>query len=356
LKPHPTEIVRPIQQLLHEAIAARAFPGAALIVSRGGKVVLEACAGAHTYDPHSFPVTAETVYDLASLTKVMVTTPLCMKLVEAGKLRLDEPIGKVIQEFTGDEGRPERVTFRHLLAHSSGLPAHRKYFEHAHHADQVLQQVFETLLEADPEERTEYSDIGFMLLGAAIERLIGTKLDVLAHRDIFAPLGISCSYGPLTHVHHVAPTLEAVDFRDRRICGQVNDENAWVMGGVAGHAGIFGTARDVDAFAQMMLRGGAPLLKAATVALFTRREPSPAGTSRTLGWDTPSQPSQSGKYLTPRSYGHLGYTGTSLWIDPERELAITLLTNRTYPDNTSEKIKQFRPRIHDAVIESLNLQ
>jgi CubicO group peptidase (beta-lactamase class C family) len=356
LNPHPTAIGSSVQQILHEAIAARAFPGVALLVSRGGKVVLETYAGAHTYDPHSVPVTAETTYDLASLTKVMVTTPLCMKLFEAGKLGLDEPIGDVIPEFTGDEGRPERVTFRHLLAHSSGLPAHRKYYEHAHHADQVLQQVFATLLEADPGERVEYSDIGFILLGVAVERLMGAKLDELARREIFSALGVTCSYGPLTHVHHVVPTLEAVDFRDRRICGQVNDENTWVMGGVAGHAGLFGSARDVDTFAQMMLNGGAPLFKPATVEQFTRLEPSPARTSRTLGWDTPGQPSQSGRYLSARSYGHLGYTGTSLWIDPERELAITLLTNRTYPDNTSQKIKQYRPRIHDAVVESLSLQ
>jgi CubicO group peptidase (beta-lactamase class C family) len=353
---HSTAIANPVQQILHEAIAGRAFPGAALLACRSGNVVLEACAGTHTYDPGSIPVSTETIYDLASLTKVMVTTPLCMKLVEAGKLRLDDAVISVIPEFTGDEGRPQRVTFSHLLAHSSGLPAHRKYYEHAHHADQVLHQVFATPLEADPGTRAEYSDIGFILLGVAIERLMGAKLDQLAQREIFAPLGMSCSYGPLTHVHHVPPTLEAVDFRNHRIYGQVNDENAWVMGGVVGHAGVFGTARDVDTFAQMMLRRGAPLFRPETVQMFTTRESSPSGTSRTLGWDTPSQPSQSGKYLSPHSYGHLGYTGTSLWIDPERELAITLLTNRTYPDNTMQKIKHYRPLIHDAVIESLNLQ
>jgi CubicO group peptidase (beta-lactamase class C family) len=352
---HSTAIANPIDQILQEAIAERAFPGAALVVSRQGKVVLETHAGTHTYDSDSIPVSAQTIYDLASLTKVLVTTPLCMRLFEAGKLRVDEALGTVIPEFTGDEGRPERVTFRHLLAHSSGLPAHRKYYEHAHHPEQLLKQVFSTPLEADPGTRAEYSDIGFILLGVALERLMEATLDVLAQREIFGPLGIACSFGPLSHVHDVPPTLEAVDFRDRRICGQVNDENAWVLGGVAGHAGLFGTARDVDTFARVMLRGGAPLFKAETVTLFARRESSPQGTSRALGWDTPSPPSQSGKYLSPQSYGHLGYTGTSLWIDPQRELAITLLTNRTYPDNTSQKIKQYRPRIHDAVIESFGL-
>lgn len=353
---HSTAIANPVQQILLEAIAEQAFPGAALIASQRGKVLLESYAGGHTYDSDAVPVSAETIYDVASLTKVLVTTPLCMKLVEGGRLQLETTLVSVVPEFRGNDARREQITFRHLLAHSSGLPAHRKYYEHAHHLQQVLQQVFSTPLEADPGTRAEYSDIGFILLGIAIERLMGAKLDHLAQRELFAPLGISCSYGPLTHVHHVPPTLEAVDFRDRRICGQVNDENAWVMGGVAGHAGLFGTARDVDTFAQIMLRGVAPLFKSETVKLFTSRETSPAGTSRALGWDTPSQPSQSGKYFSERSYGHLGYTGTSLWVDPKRELAITLLTNRTYPDNTSQKIKQYRPRIHDMVIETLNLQ
>jgi CubicO group peptidase (beta-lactamase class C family) len=148
----------------------------------------------------------------------------------------------------------------------------------------------------------------------------------------------------------VPPTIEAVDFRGHRVYGQVNDENAWVMGGIAGHAGLFGTAQDVSKFALCMLEGGTLLFSPQTVALFTTPQP---GTSRTLGWDTPTQPSQSGRHFSPATYGHLGYTGTSLWIDPTRNISITLLTNRTYPDNRSQEIKRFRPLIHDAVMESL---
>jgi len=145
----------------------------------------------------------------------------------------------------------------------------------------------------------------------------------------------------------------ASTFRNRIIQGEIQDENASALGGVAGHAGVFSNAEDMAIFAQVMLNGGAPILRPETLALFTRREDSPAGTSRALGWDTPSSPSQSGKYFSSRSFGHLGYTGTSLWIDPERQLSVALLTNRTWPDCKNQAIKEVRPRFHDAVVEAL---
>lgn len=338
--------------MLDEATHAKAFPGAALVVTRGEEIAIELYAGHLTYDKRA-RVTADTIYDLASLTKVLVTTPLMMWLVEAGRVSLEQPLVSVVPEFKSDDSRREHITFSHLLTHTSGLPAHRKYYEHARTSEALLAQVFSTGLVADPGTRTEYSDIGFILLGAAIERIGGASLDQLAEREIFAKLDLLSEFGPLYHVGNVAPTLEAVDFRMRQVHGSVNDENAWVMGGVAGHAGLFGTARDVSEFTRCLLSDGAPLFKPDTVKRFTEKQ---AGTNRTLGWDTPSQPSQSGKYLSARSYGHLGYSGTSLWIDPERNLSITLLSNRTYPDNKSQEIKRFRPLIHDAVIESLHLQ
>src|ERR1700732_4982663 len=151
----------------------------------------------------------------------------------------------------------------------------------------------------------------------------------------------------------IAPTADDRTFRHKIIQGEVQDENAFVLGGIAGHAGLFSTAGDLTRFAHAMLRGGHPILRLETVAIFTRRESSPPGTSRALGWDTPSNPSQSGKYFGPGSFGHLGYTGTSLWIDPARQLSITLLTNRTWPDCSNQQIKQIRPKFHDAVIEAL---
>ena len=163
----------------------------------------------------------------------------------------------------------------------------------------------------------------------------------------------TCFSPPPELRNSIPPTLDAVDFRKRLIQGEVNDENASVMGGIAGHAGLFGSALDVAKFGQCMLLDGNPIIKAETVALFSKCEQIPAGTSRALGWDTPSLPSQSGRYFSPHSFGHLGYTGTSLWIDPEMELSITLLTNRTWPDGRSQTIKQVRPAVHDAIIHAL---
>ena len=201
-----------------------------------------------------------------------------------------------------------------------------------------------------------YSDIGFIILGVALERIVGETLDAFSRREIFEPLQMHhtqfCPEEELRRV--IPPTLDDKTFRKKIIQGEVNDENAWVMGGVAGHAGLFAPATDVAKFAQCILRGGAPILKPKTVQLFTTRQQLPRGTTRTLGWDTPSFTSQSGKYFSPQSFGHLGYTGTSLWIDPQRRISITLLTNRTWPDNTSEAIKKVRPAIHDAIIEAIH--
>jgi CubicO group peptidase (beta-lactamase class C family) len=211
-------------------------------------------------------------------------------------------------------------------------------------------------LAADPGVRAEYSDLGFILLGVALERIAHEPLDAWCERAIFHPPNlVSLGFCPgKTLEPRIPPTENDTRFRHRVLQGEVNDENAWVMGGVAGHAGCFGEAEAVAIFAQCLLNGGAPLFHTRTVELFTRRENFPTGTSRTLGWDTPSPPSQSGKYFSPRSYGHLGYTGTSLWIDPQRQLSVTLLTNRTWPDRTSQTIKEVRPAFHDAVIEALD--
>src|SRR5262249_9840934 len=158
---------------------------------------------------------------------------------------------------------------------------------------------------------------------------------------------------PTSWKSKIPPSADDRSFRKRIIQGEVQDENAFVLGGVAAHAGLFSTARDISIFAHAIITGGAPIVRRETLALFTRRQPSPPGTSRALGWDTPSSPSQSGKYFSPSSFGHLGYTGTSLWIDPERALSVTLLTNRTWPDCSNQAIKQIRPRFQDAVVEGL---
>jgi CubicO group peptidase (beta-lactamase class C family) len=230
-----------------------------------------------------------------------------------------------------------------------------KLFETAKKRNELLAQAFQVPLVADPGAHAEYSDIGFILLGIALERIARDPLDVLCEREIFRPLDLSLGFHPEKILETtIPPTENDMRLRHRVIQGEVNDENAWVMGGVAGHAGCFGAAESVATLAQCLLNGGAPLFQTHTVELFTRRENFPADTSRALGWDTPSPPSQSGRYLSPKSYGHLGYTGASLWIDPERQLSVTLLTNRTWPDRSSQGIKEVRPAFHDAVVEALD--
>jgi serine-type D-Ala-D-Ala carboxypeptidase len=280
---------------------------------------------------------------------------MAMILYERGVLDLEMPVSSIVPEFLTGDPRREDVSLRMLLAHSSGLPAYEKLFLRARTRDDLLHTAFHAELSADPGSRAEYSDIGFIILGVALERLADETLDHFAQHQIFGPLGmIHSAFNPAPALRDsIAPTVDDQSFRHRVIQGEVQDENASVLGGVAGHAGVFATAGDVAIFAHSMLNDGAPLLRGNTVEIFTRSESTPAGTSRALGWDTPSSPSQSGKYLSPRSFGHLGYTGTSLWIDPERQLSITLLTNRTWPDSQNQAIKKVRPEFHDAVIEAL---
>jgi CubicO group peptidase (beta-lactamase class C family) len=278
-----------------------------------------------------------------------------MLLYERGLLDLDAPVVAVVPEFARNDPRCQKVTFRMLLAHSSGLPAYEKLFLKGPTPDGLLSVAYAVALTADPGTRAEYSDIGFIILGVALERLADEPLDSFCQREVFGPLGMThTTFNPAPAVREtIPPTVDDWTFRNRIIQGEVQDENASAMGGVAGHAGLFSNAEDVAVFAHAMLNGGRPILRPETVALFTRREESPAGTSRALGWDTPSSPSQSGKYFSAWSFGHLGYTGTSLWIDPERELSVTLLTNRTWPDCKNQAIKEVRPRFHDAVVEAL---
>jgi CubicO group peptidase (beta-lactamase class C family) len=228
-------------------------------------------------------------------------------------------------------------------------------------------------LSSAPGARAEYSDIGFIILGVALERIAGESLDTFCQREIFGPVAMSnTTFNPPAEVRsNIPPTADEREaggsapstmvpakprstFRKQVIQGEVQDENAFVLGGVAGHAGLFSTSEDLARFAHVILNGGSPIVRTETLALFTRRESTPGGSSRALGWDTPSTPSQSGKYFGLNSYGHLGYTGTSMWIDPDRRLSITLLTNRTWPDCSNQAIKQVRPRVHDAVIEALH--
>jgi serine-type D-Ala-D-Ala carboxypeptidase len=369
---HQDEIFAPAFAILQEAINNQAFPAASVAVTHTRNLVALKALGRFTYEvgapPSSrtlregggldFPITPATLFDLASLTKVVATTTTAMLLYERGLLDLDAPVSAIIPEFTTDAAKDPRrheVTLRMLLSHSSGLPAHEKFFLKARTRAELLQAVFTTPLAANPATRADYSDVGFIILGIALERLADESLDRFCQREIFAPLAMTnTTFNPPLEIRpKIPPTEDDQTFRKRIIQGEVQDENASVLGGVAAHAGLFSTAEDLAKFARAMLNRGSPILRPETVALFTRREAAPAATSRALGWDTPSAPSQSGKYFSPQSFGHLGYTGTSLWIDPTRQLSVTLLTNRTWPDSSNQSIKQVRPKFHDAIIEAL---
>jgi CubicO group peptidase (beta-lactamase class C family) len=389
--------------IVREAIVQRAFPGASVAVTDREKLVALKSFGKFVFEedlegapPLSRPlrqggdfdsqVIPGTLFDMASLTKAIATTTMAMILYQRGLLELDAPVSSVVPEFLTCDKRREVVTFRMLLAHSSGLPAYEKLFLRTRNRDELLQAAFTTPLSADPLTRAEYSDIGFIILGVALERLADEPIHVFCQREIFGPLAMPhTTFNPAAALRpRIPPTaderqeqygegtcaLEAHEstlaqpgssqqkprstFRNRIIQGEVQDENAFVLGGVAGHAGLFATAEDVARFAHFLLTGASPILRLETIALFTRRESTPAGTSRALGWDTPSLPSQSGEHFGSHSCGHLGYTGTSLWIDPDRQLSITLLTNRTWPDCSNQAIKLVRPEIHNAIVDALS--
>ncbi|MGE5114433.1 MAG: serine hydrolase domain-containing protein [Acidobacteriaceae bacterium] len=340
--------------ILEDAISSRAFPGAAVSITYRGEIVALKALGRFTYDHDSAAVEPATIYDIASVTKVVATTTAAMILYDRGALNFDARVTDFFPDFNTEPGK-QRVTLRMLLAHSSGLPAYEKLYKHAATREELIRLAVQTPLVAPPLSRAEYSDIGFILLGEILARLAGQPLDTFCGENIFLPLHMtSTSFCPREDWRaHIPPSIDDRDFRHRIIQGEVHDENAFVMGGVSGHAGVFSNAGDLAKFGLCMLRGGAPIVKASTLELFTRRETVPEGTVRALGWDTPSSPSQSGQYFSQHSFGHLGYTGTSIWCDPVRQLCVTLLTNRVWPDCSSQAIKYVRPKFHDAVVTAL---
>lgn len=349
--------------VLDEAIASGAFPGAALAVACRGQLLALKGVGRFTYEAGAPAVAAETAYDLASVTKVAATTMAAMLLWERGRLQLETPLVELVPEFgqavAGDAGgaRRQAVTLEHLLAHASGLPAYARLYMEAQGRTAMVGAACRVPLAALPGGRAEYSDVGFLLLGEALTRVGGERLGAFCRREVYEPLGMArTGYWPLESERQQIPPTEK-DAAGRVVQGVVQDENARAYAGAAneadaGHAGLFAPAGDVALLAECMLRGGDPILRPETVARFTRRVAMP-GSSRALGWDTPSAPSQAGRYFGPASFGHLGYAGTSVWVDPARHLSVTLLTNRTWPDRCVEEIKTVRPRFYDAVSDGL---
>ena len=346
-----------LQRLIRRFIDLQAFPGASLAVGYREKLLVARGYGRLDYTSNSPPATLNSVYDLASLTKVVCTSTLAMQAFDRGAIDLEDRLSRFFPEFR--ERRKQQVALKHLLTHSSGLPAHIPFYEQTNGKENILQRILDIPLEYRPGSRSVYSDLGFILLGAVVEKACGDSLDNLARERIFQPLGMvrTCFHPPSDWRHHMAPT-EMDPWRKRLLRGEVHDENAYAMGGVAGHAGLFGTAADLGVFCQALLNGGVynhrRIVKRSTLEIFTRHQAQPPESSRALGWDTPSPNCSAGSRLSPQSYGHTGFTGTSLWIDPRRRLFIVFLTNRVHPSRDNSTIQPARREVADTVAEAVD--
>ena len=345
-----------VDEVVEEFLAQGAFPGGVLAVGRQGKLVHLKPFGHLTFDEGSPSVTADTLYDLASLTKVVATTIAAMILVDEGALDLDKPVRDFLPGF-GGEGK-DAVTVYHLLTHSPGLPAGGPLYRELRGKRAYLKHIQALPLDYEPGSRSVYSDFGMILLGEIIERVAGRPLDEYVRQRVYEPLAMADTlFNPPAELRErIAPT-ETDAWRGYTVHGEVHDENTFAMGGVAGHAGLFSTAGDLARFAQMILNGGVfehrRIVSRATVERFVRR----AGildSDRAIGWDTKSAVgSSAGRFFSPDSFGHLGFTGTSIWIDPQRELFVILLTNRVHPSRENKLIRKVRPAVADAVVRAL---
>ena len=356
--------LQPAFDMIEAAIKDKAFPGATLAVGYHGKVSLHAF-GKLSYDAKAPDVAINTMYDIASLTKVVATTTLVAKLAEGGfpvRLDLDAPVSRYLPEWASGPQADwrRRVTVRHLLTHTSGLPPFKEYWRTSKSKQDTLDKIFAEVLDYEPGTKEVYSDLGIILMAEIIERLTGKLLDVLARENIFSPLAMSSTmYEPPKKIWPtIAPTEIDNQYRHRLIQGEVHDENAASIGGVSGHAGVFSTAPDLASFCQMLLNGGVyahqRILRRSTIAEFTVPQQLSGGT-RTLGWAVPTEGGSSGHFMGPHTFGHTGFTGTSIWIDPDRQLFVVLLTNRVNPTRENQKIAKVRPALHDTIVQALGL-
>ncbi len=376
-----------VDAVVEAGVAEGVAPGMSAVVIAAGELVHAGFQGRAQIEPEPAALTAEHLFDVASLTKVMATTTLAAVLVREGALDLEAPVARVLPAFV--RAGKEAVTVRHLLAHESGLPAWRPYFEqvrrdpvgsHAFLPPErrdpgrlaaafargrllVEEAVMSERLEVPPGTRALYSDVGFLALGWCLERIGGAGLDRLCAARVFEPLALASTLylGGRPPPGRPFVATERCEHRGEVNCGAVNDDNAWAMGGVAGHAGLFSSARDVALLGQAWLealRGNPSLVDPEVAGRFARRRGSAGGT-RALGWDTPSAAdSQLGSRLGRGrlgAIGHLGFTGTSLWVDLDEEVVVALLTNRCHPSRDNERIKAFRPTFHDTVARALGI-
>lgn len=356
------ELTDSIGRVLKAAVNDRAFPGAYAVVGDSRGILTEYAAGRLDWKKSPRP-NRHTLWDLASLTKVIGTTTALAQLVERGAVDLDSPVQRYVPEWIGP-GK-EVVTVRHLLTHTSGLPSFKAYDEQTHNPDSLAMLLFTTPLEQAAGVKLTYSDIGAFMMGVVAERVSGKRLDRYLDEHLFRPLKMreTMFNPPPSTWKRVAPT-EFDSLRGGLVRGVVHDERAYYLGGVATHAGLFGSAHDLSRFARMLLRGGAldgaRVLRAETIAQFTTYADS-MFSNRGLGWQKPERPeiayrtssAWAGQYMTRRAFGHTGFTGTSIAVDPELDLYIILLSNRVNPTRNNPKIVEVRARLADAVVTAV---
>jgi serine-type D-Ala-D-Ala carboxypeptidase len=337
--------------ILTKALRDSAFPGAIAIIGRRDAILATVAVGQLDWAPSPSP-DPTTVWDVASLTKVVGTTSAVMRLVDAGSIVLDAPVRRYLPEWEGP-GK-DRVTVRHLLTHTSGLPAFRQFFRERVSPDSTMALLVATPLDTAAGTRMVYSDIGAVLLGRVVERVSRQRLDAYLTDNVFRPLGMQDTrfLPPREWLPRIAPT-EVVADRGGLVHGQVHDENAMALGGAVGHAGLFSSGRDLARLARMYLNGGTldgvRVFAPQTIALFTTRQ-DPALSHRALGWETPTGQNSAGAVMSPRAFGHTGFTGTSMWMDPEHDVFVILLSNRVNPTRENARLFPVRRLLADEVV------
>lgn len=347
-----------VDNIIEKAIRDTVFPGAVLLIAQNGKVLHKKAFGHFTYEQNSPPMQVNTLFDLASVTKVIATATATMICYDRGLFKLDDKVAKYLPKFAAN-GK-QNVTIRNLLLHNSGFPPFIRFYTTCKNSNEVIAEIYNTKLDYKPGTKTVYSDLGFITLGKIIEKVTKKTLDKFCADEIFLPLGMTETFfNPKKEfINRCAPTENDNYWRHRQLIGEVHDEASSMLGGVAGHAGLFSTADDLSKLLQMLLQKGTyqgkQFIKSSTVEMFIKRPYDES--TRALGWDTKDGKgfSSAGELFSNVSYGHTGYTGTSVWTDPTRKLFVILLTNRVYPTRENTKIIRLRPVIHNAVVKSLN--
>ena len=344
-----------VDKLINIGISDGVFPGSVLLVSKSESIIYENTYGNFTYDRLSKKVNINTIFDLASLTKIVSTTTAAMICIDRGLFKLSDKVVKYIPRF-GNHGK-KIITIKNLLLHNSGLPAYKRFYKFCENSDDVINDIYNTELIYKTGSKTVYSDLSMIVLQKVIEKVTGKSLDEFSKENIFDPLEMkSTMFNPPDSIKQNIALTEFDDYwRHRQLQGEVHDETAALLNGVSGNAGLFSNSEDLSNFLTMILNKGTfkrkRIINENTVLLFTTKQPNSA---RALGWDIKSPiKSSAGNLFSLKSFGHTGYTGTSFWVDPQKKLFVIFLTNRVYPTRNNTKIIKFRPKLHNEIIETI---